>query len=182
MIILMDTPGGLLDSTHAMVKDFYESRVPIVVYVMPQGARAASAGAILTLAANIAAMSPSTNIGAAHPVSSTGGQPDAVMAKKIENDTAAFVRSIAKRRNRPIDWADQVVRKSVSVTDTEALDAFQLCTRLEGIIPALEPSHALAHVGKIAGALPSDHLLLMNLCGRGDKDIFAVAERLGFDI
>ncbi len=67
----------------------------------------------------------------------------------------------------------------VSVTDTEALDAFQLCTRLEGIIPALEPSHALAHVGKIAAGLPADHLLLMNLCGRGDKDIFAVAERLG---
>jgi tryptophan synthase beta chain len=65
------------------------------------------------------------------------------------------------------------------VTDTEALDAFQLCTRLEGIIPALEPSHALAQVGKIAGDLPRDHLLLMNLCGRGDKDIFAVAERLG---
>jgi tryptophan synthase beta chain len=57
-----------------------------------------------------------------------------------------------------------------------------LCTRLEGIIPALEPSHALAHVGKIAGALPKDHLLVMNLCGRGDKDIFAVAEKLGFDI
>jgi tryptophan synthase beta chain len=70
----------------------------------------------------------------------------------------------------------------VSVTDTEALDAFQLCTRLEGIIPALEPSHALAHVGKIAGDLPKDHLLVMNLCGRGDKDIFAVAERLGFDL
>ena len=70
----------------------------------------------------------------------------------------------------------------VSVTDTEALDAFQLCTRLEGIIPALEPSHALAHVGKIAGKLPTDHLLVMNLCGRGDKDIFAVAEKLGFDI
>jgi tryptophan synthase beta chain len=70
----------------------------------------------------------------------------------------------------------------VSVTDTEALEAFQLCTRLEGIIPALEPSHALAHVGKIAGDLPKDHLLVMNLCGRGDKDIFAVAERLGFDI
>jgi len=70
----------------------------------------------------------------------------------------------------------------VSVTDNEALDAFQLCTRLEGIIPALEPSHALAHVGKIAGALPKDHLLLMNLCGRGDKDIFAVADRLGFRI
>jgi tryptophan synthase beta chain len=70
----------------------------------------------------------------------------------------------------------------VSVTDTEALDAFQLCTKLEGIIPALEPAHALAHVGKIAGTLPNDHLLLMNLCGRGDKDIFAVAARLGFEL
>jgi tryptophan synthase beta chain len=75
--------------------------------------------------------------------------------------------------------ADQGRVEFVSVTDEEALDAFQLCTRLEGIIPALEPSHALAQVGKIAGSLPKDHLLLMNLCGRGDKDIFAVAERLG---
>ncbi|HEX4505467.1 MAG TPA: tryptophan synthase subunit beta [Alphaproteobacteria bacterium] len=80
-------------------------------------------------------------------------------------------------------WLNDVGRVDfVNVTDTEALDAFQLCTRLEGIIPALEPSHALAHVGKIAGGLPKDHLLVMNLCGRGDKDIFAVAERLGFDI
>ncbi len=78
--------------------------------------------------------------------------------------------------------ADQGRVEFVSVTDDEALAAFQLCTRLEGIIPALEPSHALAEVGKIAGALPADHLLLMNLCGRGDKDIFAVAERLGFDL
>ncbi len=80
-------------------------------------------------------------------------------------------------------WLNDVGRvEFVNVTDTEALDAFQLCTRLEGIIPALEPSHALAHVGKIAGDLPKDHLLVMNLCGRGDKDIFAVAERLGYDI
>jgi tryptophan synthase beta chain len=78
--------------------------------------------------------------------------------------------------------ADQGRVEFVSVTDTEALDAFQLCTRLEGIIPALEPSHALAQVGKIAGDLPQDHLLLMNLCGRGDKDIFAVAERLGVSL
>jgi tryptophan synthase beta chain len=67
----------------------------------------------------------------------------------------------------------------VSITDREALDAFQLCSRLEGIIPALEPAHALAHVAKIAPALPRDHLLVMNMCGRGDKDIFAVAEHLG---
>ncbi|MBT3305249.1 MAG: tryptophan synthase subunit beta [Alphaproteobacteria bacterium] len=70
----------------------------------------------------------------------------------------------------------------VSVTDVEALDAFQLCTKMEGIIPALEPSHALAHVSKIAGDLPSDHLMVMNLCGRGDKDVFAVARHLGVEV
>ena len=67
----------------------------------------------------------------------------------------------------------------VPITDDEALDAFQLCTQLEGIIPALEPSHALAYVGKLAPTLPKDHLLVMNMCGRGDKDVFTVAEALG---
>ena len=141
LVILINTPGGLLDSTRSMVQDFYESRVPIVVYVWPQAARAASAGAILSLASNVAAMSPSTNIGAAHPVS-IGTKPDAVMAKKIENDTAAFVRSIAKRRNRPMSWADEVVRNSISVTDTEAKekgiidviakDQYDLARQLDG--------------------------------------------------
>ena len=70
----------------------------------------------------------------------------------------------------------------VSVTDTEALEAFQLCTKMEGIIPALEPAHALAHVAKIAGDLPKDHLMVMNMCGRGDKDIFAVARHLGIEL
>ena len=70
----------------------------------------------------------------------------------------------------------------VSVTDSEALDAFQLCSRIEGIIPALEPAHALAHVGRIAGALPRDHLLVMNMCGRGDKDVFTVAGHLGVEL
>jgi tryptophan synthase beta chain len=70
----------------------------------------------------------------------------------------------------------------VSVTDKEALDAFQLCTKMEGIIPALEPAHALAHVAKIAGDLPNDHLMVMNMCGRGDKDVFAVAKILGVEV
>jgi tryptophan synthase beta chain len=70
----------------------------------------------------------------------------------------------------------------VSATDQEALEAFQLITRLEGIIPALEPSHALAHVGKIAPSVPADHLLVMNMCGRGDKDVFSVAEHLNVDL
>jgi len=77
---------------------------------------------------------------------------------------------------------DQKRVEYVSVTDTEALDAFQLCSKLEGIIPALEPSHAMAHLAKIAGDLPSDHIIVMNLCGRGDKDIFTVAEKLGVEL
>jgi tryptophan synthase beta chain len=72
--------------------------------------------------------------------------------------------------------------KYVAITDREALEAFQLCTRLEGIIPALEPSHALAWVQKLAPTLPKDNLLVMNMCGRGDKDIFAVAGHLGIDM
>jgi len=80
-------------------------------------------------------------------------------------------------------WLKEIGRvEYASVTDTEALDAFQLCTRLEGIIPALEPSHALFHVGRIAGGLPKDHLIVMNMCGRGDKDVFAVAEHLGVQL
>ena len=72
--------------------------------------------------------------------------------------------------------------KYVSATDAEALEAFQMCCHLEGIIPALEPAHALAHVAKIAGDLPNDHLMVMNMCGRGDKDVFAVAKILGVEV
>ena len=80
-------------------------------------------------------------------------------------------------------WLHDVGRvRYVSVTDAEALEAFQLCSRLEGILPALEPSHALAHVARIAGGLPPDHLLVMNMCGRGDKDVFTVAEALGVEL
>ncbi|MGB0745385.1 MAG: tryptophan synthase subunit beta, partial [Alphaproteobacteria bacterium] len=80
-------------------------------------------------------------------------------------------------------WLHSVGRVNyVSATDEEALEAFQLCCRTEGIIPALEPSHALAHVAKIAPDLPKDHIMIMNMCGRGDKDIFTVAKHLGFDM
>lgn len=120
LVILLDTPGGLDDSMRSIVKDFFASSVPIVVYVWPQGARAASAGGVISLAADIAAMSPGTNIGAAHPVAIGGEQPDATMSKKMENDAAAFVRSIAARRHRNVKWAEQMVRSSVSASETEA--------------------------------------------------------------
>jgi membrane-bound serine protease (ClpP class) len=120
LIIQLNTPGGLLKSTRVMVSDILEARIPIVVYVAPAGAQSASAGVFITLAANIAAMAPGTNIGAAHPVSMQGSM-DSTMVEKATNDAAAFVRTIAEKRQRNIAWAEEAVRKSVSITETEAM-------------------------------------------------------------
>ncbi len=122
LIIELDTPGGLVSTLRQMVQGVMASSVPVVVYVAPSGARAASAGAILTMSANIAAMAPGTNIGAAHPVGiSQNKSEDNVMKEKVENDLAAMARSIAFRRGRNVKWAEAAVRKSVSVTADEAL-------------------------------------------------------------
>lgn len=122
IIIKLNTPGGLLKSTRVIVSDFLESDIPIVVYVSPSGAQAASAGVFVTMAAHIAAMAPGTNIGAAHPVSLQGMQ-DSVMMEKATNDAAAFIRTISEKRNRNIKWAEDAVRKSLSITESEALDS-----------------------------------------------------------
>jgi membrane-bound serine protease (ClpP class) len=121
LVILLDTPGGLERSMRSIVRDMLNSSVPIVVYVAPTGARAASAGAFITLAAHVAAMAPATNIGAAHPVAAGGGQVDKESMKKIENDAAAFIRTIALERGRNVEWAEKAVRTSVSATEREAL-------------------------------------------------------------
>jgi membrane-bound serine protease (ClpP class) len=121
LIIQMDTPGGLDLSMRSIIKEMMSADIPIIVYVGPGGARAASAGAIITLAADIAAMAPGTNIGAAHPVALGGGKMDDEMAAKVENDAAAYVESIATKRNRNKEWAIKAVRESVSITETEAL-------------------------------------------------------------
>jgi len=120
LIIQLNTPGGLLKSTRVIVSDILESKIPVVVYVSPAGAQSASAGVFVTLAAHIAAMAPGTNIGAAHPVSLQGGM-DSIMTEKATNDAAAFVRTIAEKRNRNVAWAEEAVRKSISITETEAL-------------------------------------------------------------
>ncbi len=119
-IIQLDTPGGLDTSMRSIVKKISASEVPVVVYVAPGGARAASAGLFITLAAHIAAMAPGTNIGAAHPVG-VGGKMDETMLAKAENDAAAYIRSLAEKRNRNADWAEKAVRESVSISHTEAL-------------------------------------------------------------
>ena len=121
LIVQMDTPGGLDLSMRAIIKRMFSSKVPVVVYVSPSGARAASAGAIITLAANIAAMAPSTNIGAAHPVSIGAGDMGKDMAEKVVNDAAAYVEGIAVKRNRNKEWAIKAVRESVSLSEKEAL-------------------------------------------------------------
>jgi membrane-bound serine protease (ClpP class) len=122
LLIELDTPGGLLDSTRTMVGAILSSRVPVIVYVGRAGARAGSAGFFLLESADIAAMAPGTNAGAAHPVLEFGGQPDATMNQKIENDTEAFLRSYVTKRNRNAEAAEAAVHTSHSYTSQEALD------------------------------------------------------------
>ncbi|MBI5204555.1 MAG: nodulation protein NfeD [Nitrospirae bacterium] len=121
LVIELDTPGGLDTSMRSIVKDIIGSEVPVVVYVSPSGARAASAGVFIMLASHVAAMSPGTNIGAAHPVG-VGEKMDKTMAEKATNDAAAYIRSLAERTGRNAKWAEDAVRKSISATETEALN------------------------------------------------------------
>ena len=122
LIIQLDTPGGLLSSTRSIVKELLGAPLPIIVYVAPSGAGAGSAGVFITMAANIAAMAPGTNIGAAHPVAGGGQEVKGVMGEKLENFTASFSETIAQRRGRNTDFAIQAVRRSISITDKEALE------------------------------------------------------------
>ncbi len=125
LIIELNTPGGLLKSTRLIVSDFLNSKVPVIIYVYPGGSQAASAGVFITLAAHIAAMSPGTNIGAAHPVmiGEGGNKKDSadIGMEKATNDAAAFIRTIAEKRGRNIEWAEKSVRQSLSLSETEAL-------------------------------------------------------------
>lgn len=121
LIIRLNTPGGLDTSMRLIIKDITTATIPVIVYVSPSSGRAASAGVFITMAAHIAAMAPGTNVGAAHPVAMGGGEMDKTMKEKIENDSVAYIRSIAEQRGRNVAWAEDAVRKSVSVTEREAL-------------------------------------------------------------
>ncbi len=121
LIIELDTPGGLAESMRVIVKAILASRVPVVVYVAPGGARAASAGVMITMAADVAAMAPGTNIGAAHPVGTGGQEINKTMSEKVVNDMVAHARSVAEQRGRNADWVEKAIRESVAVTETEAL-------------------------------------------------------------
>jgi membrane-bound serine protease (ClpP class) len=121
LIVELNTPGGLERSMRSMVQSILASEIPVIVYVAPTGARAASAGVFITMAAHVAAMAPATNMGAAHPVAVGGGQMDKEMVKKVESDAAAFARTIAAERGRNVEWAEKAVRSSVSATEREAV-------------------------------------------------------------
>ena len=121
VIIELDTPGGLAESMRIIVQNILGSRVPVVVFVYPGGARAASAGVMITMAADVAAMAPGTNIGAAHPVGAGGKEIDGTMSEKVINDMVAQAKSVAEKRGRNAKWVEDAIRESVSVTETEAL-------------------------------------------------------------
>jgi membrane-bound serine protease (ClpP class) len=141
-VFVINTPGGDINSTYHITARFLSSRVPIVTFVAPQGARAASAGTFITLAGNVAAMAPATNIGAAHPVDSSGNDIQGDLRTKVENDAVAHIVNIAKERGRNEQWAEDAVRKSVSarvdeavsqhVVDLVATDVPDLVAKLDG--------------------------------------------------
>jgi membrane-bound serine protease (ClpP class) len=121
LIIQLDTPGGLSESTWDINRAILASNVPVVMYIAPPGSRAGSAGVYITYACHIAAMAPQTNIGSAHPVG-MGGQIDSIMGQKVTNDAVAKIKTLANKRGRNIEWAEKAVRESASITEYEALD------------------------------------------------------------
>jgi membrane-bound serine protease (ClpP class) len=142
VVFVIDTPGGLIDSTYQITARFLATRIPIVTFVAPAGARAASAGTFITMAGHVAAMAPATNIGAAHPVDSSGGDIQGDLRLKAENDAVAHIVNIAKVRGRNETWAEDAVRNSVSarvdealtlhVVDLEANDVPDLLAKIDG--------------------------------------------------
>jgi membrane-bound serine protease (ClpP class) len=138
LLILMDTPGGLDTSMRDIVKSIMESEIPVIVYVYPSGARAASAGSVILLASHVAAMAPGTNAGAAHPVSVGQEKADKVMMEKVAKDAEAYVRSLAKQRGRNEDWAAKSVKESASITATDAVEKKVVDLVVAGIDELLE--------------------------------------------
>ncbi|HAR99309.1 MAG TPA: serine protease [Syntrophus sp. (in: bacteria)] len=155
LVIQLDTPGGLDLAMRDIVKGILGADIPVIVYVSPAGARAASAGMMITVAAHVAAMTPGTNIGAAHPVGiGLGGGMDKIMQAKVENDAVAYIRGIAEGRGRNPDWVERAVRKSASVSAEEALKL--------GVIDAVAPdlAHLLAQIDGKAVTLVSGKRVL----------------------
>lgn len=166
LLIEIDTPGGLMDSMRDITGAILNAKVPVIVYVSPQGARAASAGVFVTQSAHIAAMAPNTNIGSAHPVSGDGQQMDATMTEKVVNDAVAQIRDMSQRRGRNAEWAEKAVRESVSVPSQEAYtlkvvdlladDTASLLNAIDGRVVLLADGRSVTLVTKGAELVRAD--------------------------
>ncbi len=138
LVIILDTPGGFTKPTWTICKNILNSPVPVAMYIAPSGAKAGSAGVYMTYASHFAAMAPSTNIGAAHPVGGGGEEIDSVMNEKITNDAVAGIKASAEKHGRNKEWAEQSVRESVSITDSEALELNVINIRAENLADLLD--------------------------------------------
>ncbi len=170
VLIIMDTPGGFDTSMRSIIKDILASPVPVAVYVSPRGARAASAGFIITIAADIACMAPGTNMGAAHPVSVSGTKLDDIMTDKITNDAVSYAKSLAKNRNRNMAWAENAVRKSESYTAEECLNnnlINYIANDLNDLLHQLEGKQiTTANGNTVTLKLKNQRLVSLNLSGQ----------------
>ena len=170
VLIEMDTPGGFDTSMRSIIKDIMDSPVPVAVYVSPKGARAASAGFFITIASDIACMSPGTNMGAAHPVSVGGGKIDDTMKDKVTNDAVSYVKSLAKSRNRSEELSEKAVRESKSYTAEECLKNNLIEYIAEDIHDLLEQLHG-KEVKRVNGKtvvleLKGERIVFLELSGR----------------
>jgi membrane-bound serine protease (ClpP class) len=151
-IVRLDTPGGLASSMRTMVKAILNSPVPVVVYVAPQGAGAASAGVMVTVAAHVAAMAPGTNIGAAHPVGAGGKDIEKTMSDKVVNDMASYGRGIAQDKGKNAEWVEKAIRESVSITAEEALERKVIdlvATDVDDLLKRLDGREITLQKGKV---------------------------------
>ncbi len=151
-VIRMDTPGGLGSSMRSIVKAILNSPIPVVVYVGPSGAGAASAGVMITVAGHVAAMAPGTNIGAAHPVTAGGKDIEKTMSDKVVNDMASYGRGIAEEKGRNGEWVEKAIRESVSITAEEALQlkVIDLVAKdLDELLRALDGREIAVRQGKV---------------------------------
>lgn len=151
LVVVLDTPGGMLHTTREMVKTIFEAPIPVIIYVGPSGSTAASAGAFITLAGHVAAMAPGTSIGAAHPVDSSGGNIEGDMRTKIENDTVSLVKTISEQRGRNVEWAEKSVKESNSLTSDEALKMSVidvLATDIDDLLRQIKGKEVKLHGGK----------------------------------
>jgi membrane-bound serine protease (ClpP class) len=170
IIIEMDTPGGYDTSMRAIIKEMLNSEIPTVIYVSPKGARAASAGFFLLLAADISAMAPGTNTGAAHPVSVTGSDIEKTMKEKITNDAASYIKTLAKNHNRNPEMAEKAVRESQSYTAEECLKN-QLIDLIAADIPDLVKqlhgkSSLLSNGRQVTLQLQNEKIVSLEMSGR----------------